>query len=291
MISVIICSINQQHLDKVSSNISKTIGVDFEIVSINNADNKYGICNAYNRGAALAKGDIFCFVHEDVAFETNNWGLLVQNHLADNQIGIIGVAGGSSKSLVPWSWSPVIFNSEINIVQYHKDKTKSAEKILKTHSPQDTSSIKNVVALDGVWLCVRRDVFNEFKFDAETFKGFHGYDMDFSLQIGAKYNVAVVFDILIHHYSSGSFNKDWLLSTIKLSDKWKAHLPKSVNKLTKQELVLQHWACMKLFITELLNFKYYKLTTLKYLIKYSVNKYFKINHFLSCLKLILTKNK
>lgn len=291
MISVIICSVNKQELERVSLNISKTIGVDFEIVSINNTDNKYGICEAYNKGAALAKGDIFCFVHEDVSFETNHWGLLVQNHLADKKIGIIGVAGGSSKSLVPWSWSPVIFNSEINIVQYHKGLNESAEKISKTHSPQNTSSIKNVVALDGVWLCVRRDVFNQFKFDTKTFKGFHGYDMDFSLQIGTKYNVAVVFDILIHHYSSGSFNKDWLQSAIKLSDKWKGDLPKSVGTLTKQELILQQWACMKLFIGELLNFKYNKLTCVHNLIKYSFNKYFKYNHFLSCLKLILTKKQ
>ncbi|MBC7913733.1 MAG: hypothetical protein H7Y07_06380 [Pyrinomonadaceae bacterium] len=288
MISIIICSVKKHELERVSSNISKTIGAEFEIIGIDNTTSKYGICEAYNLGASLAKGDIFCFMHEDIAFETQDWGTLVRNHLNDLKVGIIGVAGGSSKSMVPWSWSPVIFNSEINVVQHHKSG-KDTTHVCKTNSPAEPSTIKRVISLDGVWLCVRREVFDQFKFDAHTFPGFHGYDMDFSLQISTKFKVAVVFDILIHHYSEGSFNKEWLESTIKLSNKWKAHLPASVKTLSRENLILQHWACMKLFTTELLNFKFNKLLALKYLCTYSGNSYFKYNHFLSCIKLILFK--
>lgn len=288
MISIIICSAKKHELERVSVNISETIGTDFEIIGIDNTTSKYGICEAYNHGASLAKGDIFCFMHEDISFETKNWGSLVKNHLNNPEIGIIGVAGGSSKSLVPWSWSSVIFDSEINVIQHHKSGKNSIH-VCKTKTPATNALLKNAVSLDGVWLCIKREIFNQFQFDSTTFKGFHGYDMDFSIQVSTRYKVGVVFDILIHHYSEGSFNKEWLQSTIKLSDKWKSHLPASVEPLSKEKLIIQHWTCMKLFITEMLRFKFNAFIIISYLFKYSTNTYFKYNHFLSCIKLIISK--
>lgn len=73
MISIIICSKNKDLLKDVSANIELTIGVPYEIIAIENNKGEFGICKAYNDGASKAKYDIFCFMHEDISFETQNW--------------------------------------------------------------------------------------------------------------------------------------------------------------------------------------------------------------------------
>lgn len=289
MISIIICYAKKKELDRATASILETIGEPFEIISVDNSESKYGICQAYNLGASTAKGDIFCFMHEDISFETKGWGITVRKHLSDQRVGLIGVAGGASKSLVPWSWSPVIFDSEINLIQHYKFALKESAHIYKTNYPENNNPIKKVVSIDGVWICIRREVFSEFQFDADNFQGFHGYDIDFSLQVSTKFAVCVVSDVLIHHYSEGRFNKQWLESAIKVSNKWKASLPASVIPLGREKLIIQHWTCMKLFINKMIDLKYNRLIMLYYLSRFSNNQFFNLSHFLSCLKLIVLK--
>ena len=74
MISVVICSINPTYADQVSKNISETIGVEHEIILMDNTRINKSISAVYNMGAASSKFGIVCFVHEDVLFETNVWG-------------------------------------------------------------------------------------------------------------------------------------------------------------------------------------------------------------------------
>jgi hypothetical protein len=61
----------------VQSNIASTIGAQWEPIIIDNTINAMPITKVYNLGASKAKYDILCFVHEDVFFDTENWGLKV----------------------------------------------------------------------------------------------------------------------------------------------------------------------------------------------------------------------
>ncbi|RFP64156.1 hypothetical protein D0N36_15745 [Hymenobacter lapidiphilus] len=54
MISLIICTRDPAALAAVSQSAAATIGVPFEIVPIDNSQGQYGICEAYNLGAARA---------------------------------------------------------------------------------------------------------------------------------------------------------------------------------------------------------------------------------------------
>lgn len=287
MISVIICSKSEELLEKLTQNIKDTIGVPFEIIAINNKDGRFGICKAYNEGAAKARYDIFCFAHEDIFFETAGWGDKVVAHLSDVSVGLIGVAGGDPKSLVPSSWSPLIIESEMHLVQHYKRGSKPAEKIMRTGTPGDGSLAKPVTCIDGVWMCTKREVFQKYSFDDNTFKGFHAYDIDLSLQISSEFKVCVVFDILIHHYSEGSFDKVWMTNALMISEKWRKELPRSVRDLPKTEIVRQHWTCMANFIDKLIKLNYTFSFTLRHFFKYSFNRYFHWKHFLHFLKYIL----
>src|SRR5690606_35926929 len=64
----------------------------------------------------------------------------------------------------------------------------------------------------------------EFPFD-EAIKGFHGYDIDFSLGIRQKYTVAVCHNILMEHFSEGRFSFEWLDAMLYISRKRKKQLP------------------------------------------------------------------
>jgi hypothetical protein len=291
MISVIISSQNETVLQAVKKNIEQTIGVPFEIIAIENSRGQMGICEVYNTAASRAGFDIFCFMHEDISFETKHWGRIAAGHLQDSSVGLIGVAGGDTKGLVPSSWSSSVFQSEISIIQHYKKDNALPQRIVKTGYPEDPSTLKNVVCLDGVWLCTKREIFEKFRFDNNTFNGFHGYDIDYSLQVFSYYKVCVVFDILIHHYSDGSYSRQWMNSMIAVSKKWKKQLPRSVRKLSKDELIRQHWTSMGVFIEKLIALKYSFPDKMNLFCRYSFNRYFHLKHFLHFLRLLLFSQK
>jgi hypothetical protein len=88
-----------------------------------------------------------------------------------------------------------------------------------------------------MFLATKKIIFNDIKFDESIFKGFHCYDIDFSLQILKKYKVVVNYNILIEHLSPGSFNLEWLKETKKLQNKWFKDLPITSIKLNKIKII------------------------------------------------------
>jgi hypothetical protein len=286
MISIVICSVNRHLLSNLKKNIETTIGVPYEVIGIDNSDGAYGICKAYNVGGAKARFPILCFMHEDILFETINWGALVCHHFADQQTGLLGIAGGDAKSLAPSSWSVPVLSNQINLVQHYKSAQKVSDRILVTDS-QSLESRKKVVVLDGVWMCTKREIFEQFKFDEHTFKGFHGYDIDYSLQINRTHNVYVIFDILIHHYSEGTPDKKWVESAILLSKKWNKQLPVTNHTVSKAALNLHHWRSLQVFLQKLIDLGYSHHIVLRNYLKYSFTKFFKIRRFLSMGKYLI----
>ncbi len=115
----------------------------------------------------------------------------------------------------------------MSVVQSDK---KSSDESFLAYSNLKHVSLAKVVTLDGVWFCTRKDIALEFPFDEETFKRFHCYDIDFALSV---FQVAVTFDILIQHFSTGSFNWDWIDATFKLHKKWLPKLPVNLAGITR----------------------------------------------------------
>ena len=287
MISIIISSRNHELLEKVSLNIQQTIGVPYEIIGIQNENGQFGICKAYNDGAKQARYDIFCFMHEDILFETQSWGDKVVRHLNDKGVGLIGNAGGDPKGKVPAINDVNVYKGEAYVILHSNGKDHPAELISKTSYPEDHSVIKRVACIDGMWMCTRRDVFNQFNFDEKTYKGFHAYDIDFSLQVLSRYRVCVVFDILMHHYSAGNFGKEYIEHKIKLNRKWRKTLPVSVRNVTESDFLRLHWMSMNTFINKLIVLDYGLYYILKHWLIFSFNKYFRLKPFLAILKIIV----
>lgn len=221
MISCIICSANKELLKNVSERIEHTIGMPFEIIGIDNSDGKLSICEAYNKGADLARFDILCFIHEDVLFETNNWGNILINHFATlKNAGIIGIGGSSYKSLAPSGWwaTPDKYLS-YNFRQSYKHSKK--ETFLRT---LNNDAVKEVISLDGVFLAVKKSVFEKYRFD-NALPFFHGYDLDLSLAVSEGFQNYFIPDIMLHHLSEGSIDDVWIENMFLLFKKWNKQLP------------------------------------------------------------------
>jgi len=262
MLSIIICSINPEQTNRLHQNIEQTVGVEFEVITIDNRQTNYGLCKAYNQGAAKAQYDYLCFVHEDILFHTGDWGRSLIAHLQQPEIGLVGIAGGTLLTKTPATWwnnfHPKVIN--MNLLQHHKNgEVKHDKKTVAntTHS--------QVVALDGVFLACRKEVWLEFPFDEKTFTGFHFYDVDFSFQIAQKYKVKVIYDVLIEHFSMGNANKHWLENMLLFNLKWSQKLPYHCVDYTQSEIKTIEQANREILIRNFFVFKIKKLVLLKYI--------------------------
>lgn len=221
MISVIICARTSTLSPAFVENITTTIGVPFEIISIDNSENKYSIFSAYNEGFAKSKYPYLCFIHDDILFHSSDWGAKLITHLQDQQTGIVGLAGGDMIIRVPSSWSTGVVN--INITQSDKTGKKPTKLFRLPHNYDGTR--RSVIVLDGVMLAMRRDLMEKIRFD-ENLGGFHGYDFDISLQATvAGFTNYVVYDVSLEHLSRGKPDKNYYKNLIRVYRKWENHLP------------------------------------------------------------------
>jgi GT2 family glycosyltransferase len=104
--------------------------------------------------------------------------------------------------------------------------------------------------LDGVWFCLRRELFEKIRFDEATFSGFHFYDVDITLQVHfLNYKLLVVRDILIHHQSIGILDRQWVNNAALFYKKWKDRLPVSVRPYPLDEQCLMEYRVLHEMMT------------------------------------------
>jgi hypothetical protein len=254
MISIIICSADNKMLAAVSNNVAATIGVPFELIAFNNSDAGLGICEVYNKGIKKAKYPMLCFMHEDVIMHTKGWGRNVLDAFKRNsKLGLLGVAGSYYKPLSPSGWLGQGIDTECaNLIQNYKFTNELPNFNYK--NPNNTP-VAQVACVDGLWFCTPKELAARFKFDEETFKGFHSYDVDFSLTVGAHYQVGVTYDVLLTHLSEGNFDKTWLAETMKLHKKWDAQLPIDRGCLEKKQSLQIEKVTYKRFLDQLVTYK------------------------------------
>jgi len=149
MISIVICSRKKSISKKLEQNIKKTIGCNFEMIVIDNSDNKYSIFEAYNEGLRRSQFSLVCFIHEDILFHTRNWGNVIFETFNDYEIKLLGVAGSRIKSDIPSGWWEQPKESlVINIIQHRPDG--SEEHLNKGF--KEKQNLEKVSVLDGVFL-------------------------------------------------------------------------------------------------------------------------------------------
>lgn len=234
MISIIICSRTKQLSPELSQNINASIGCEYELIVIDNSHNDFDIFSAYNHGVELAKGEILCFMHDDIYFHSKQWGRTVeklfQKHI---DLGLLGICGGHVQPRAT-DWRIDLGYASMHFLQ--RATTLEISPRYNTHTDyhichnatrydKDGVLVK-VATADGVWFCIPRSLFKYIHFDETTFKGFHIYDLDISMQVlQTGRTVAVCSNLEIEHFSSSYFSYDFMNQIQLFNQKWASVLP------------------------------------------------------------------
>jgi len=260
MISIIISTQDKVLLDRLSENINETIGVDFEIVAIENKG-LYSICEAYNTGVSKSNFPYLCFVHEDVLFKTKDWGIrLISIMKNDPAIGLIGIAGTKFRSTYPSAigQGPGLRKFLRGNI-YHWDTYKDFD------ISNQQKELDDVVCIDGVFMFSKKEVFEYCRFDDKLLTHFHGYDIDFSLQVFFQsFRVVVDRSVLIAHYSNGNYVGQNTIANRKVGRKWLRKLPVATRDT--------HLSKIKIRYLDLINWIYFLRTAIERNIKNILKK-------------------
>jgi len=200
-VSIVVCSIDAGKFARVSANYRSLFAARaIEIVGIHDARS---LAEGYTRGIAQSRGMRLILSHDDIEILTPDFAARLDRHLAD--FDLIGIAG--TTRLVAGKWAAAGDPYVFALVTSPDPEAGGYQTMMLGGGPL---VVPRIVALDGVFMALRRDVAMTIPFDAETFDGFHLYDLDFSFRTHrAGFRLAVCRDIVLIHDSTGSYDAAW----------------------------------------------------------------------------------
>lgn len=203
--------------------LKKSCGlINTEVIAIENK-NKYSLSEAYNLILSASKNDIVVFIHDDITFDTKNWGRkLIKHYKRNSNYGIIGIAGTNQLTSGKW-WE---IKEAMHGVVNHSD---GKQIWTSRFSADQGNKIKPMATLDGLFFSIdKTKIINIFD---EKFKGFHFYDMAFVFKNfvdGVK--VGLCTDIRVTHMSVGEVNDEWGLNKKQFEEMYGWYLPCEINE-------------------------------------------------------------
>jgi GT2 family glycosyltransferase len=186
-----------------------------------NDDNR-GLIPALNQGAALAKGDVLCFLHNDTEMRDPAWIDRLTGALrGSSRIGLAGLYGAR---------------------RLRRDGRYVGRTIVHALDGQARmrAEVAEVASVDGVCLCLPRSIFDAVGGFDEEYGFLHGYDRDLSFKVReAGWRCAVVNAPFVHHGGGtrtgrgAAFSRDQDLEQRRVAlhrfaVKWRHRLPSDV---------------------------------------------------------------
>ena len=110
--------LDQYYIDLLKS----TSGIkNLQIIPFENSNGE-SLTKLYNKGLVMSTSDLVLFCHDDLKFDTRNWGRKLLNHFKrDSEYGIIGIAGTRYLSKTGRWWDDF---SKMHGAVYHEDEGK-----------------------------------------------------------------------------------------------------------------------------------------------------------------------
>jgi O-antigen biosynthesis protein len=149
-----------------------------------NADN-VGLIRALNQGAALAAGDVLCFLHNDTEMREVRWLARLREALDEPAVGLAGLYG---------------------VRRLRGDGRYVGRTIVHAleGSANVAADVVEVAAVDGVCLTLRRAVLEAVGGFDEGYGFFHGYDRELSFAVREAGHRCVVVDAPFVHRGGGT---------------------------------------------------------------------------------------
>lgn len=204
--------------------LQKSSGIPkVEIIPIEN-NGEYSLTEVYNKILDKSSNDIVILCHDDIYFDTKNWGTKILNHFKRNSdYGILGLAGTTIMPKSAKWWED--FSKMKGIVNHEHEGRKWESK----YSSSKGNQLDDVVLVDGLFIVVNKKNIKE-TFNEEI-KGFHFYDVDFSFRNFIRdVKIGVMYDVRVTHKSVGQTNDQWEKNREVFAEKYKDVLPVKVKR-------------------------------------------------------------
>jgi hypothetical protein len=198
-VAVGFCSIDPRKAERAKASLATALApaqCAFHVVT----DAK-SLAEAFNRMLDAMRADLVILCHDDIEILSTRVDLVLADALS--RADIVGVAGARQVSgpAVLWSGHPHVHGW----VSYPREGQWEAA-VLSLQS----GSVGGMQALDGVFIAMRGETAAGLRFDAQTFDGFHFYDLDFTYRAAMQgLRLAVTTDVLLVHASEGRFDDAW----------------------------------------------------------------------------------
>jgi len=164
---------------------------------------------AYNEAldhfAAIGELEALVLLHEDVELTDRGFCDRVRAHLSDPEVAVLGAIGARGVRSLAW-WA----GEHVGFVREPRGEAGAP------------GSSGPVDAVDGLLLALSPWAVRELRFDADTFDGFHGYDVDLCFSARAAGRAVLAADLGVVHHTKGGFGDRaaWDRCDARLRRKW-----------------------------------------------------------------------
>ena len=204
--------------------LKKSSGIsNLEILPVEN-NGQFSLTEVYNKILNDSKNNIVILCHDDIYFDSKNWGQKILNHFKRNlDYGILGLAGTTHMPKSAKWWED--FSKMRGIVNHEHEGKKWESK----YSSSLGNQIDDVVLVDGLFIVINKNNIKQ-PFNEEI-GGFHFYDVDFSFRnFIDDVKIGVMYDVRVTHKSIGQTNEQWEKNREIFAEKYKEVLPVKVKR-------------------------------------------------------------
>jgi hypothetical protein len=160
-------------------------------------------------------------VHQDAEIVDADFCAIIRDALADPDVGVVGCVGAVGVRSIAWWEASVTCASFINRYDEHGGGDLPSFSWAWSDAPA-YARVGEVETLDGFVLAISPAVLRRIRFD-EQLGAFHGYDLDFCLQVRDAGFKVVTADFRAIHYRQLDMvpdPEDWVDAHVRLADKW-----------------------------------------------------------------------
>jgi hypothetical protein len=188
------------------------------------------IFESYNalleRAAARDDLDALVLVHQDAEIVDGDFCAKVRGALADEAVGLVGCVGAIGVRSIAWWEASVTLASFVNRYESHGGGDLRSFSFDWSEAPPYART-GEVETLDGFLMALSPWVVRNVRFD-EGLGGFHGYDLDFCLQVREAGRKVVTADFRAIHHRELEMLPDpepWIEAHIRVAEKWDGRMP------------------------------------------------------------------
>jgi len=176
--------------------------------------------------AQLDDLEALVLVHQDAEIVDSDLCATLRQVLRDPDVGLIGCAGAVGVRSIAWWEGSVTLSSFANRYVEHGGGDLPGLS-WQWNDPPPYARTGEVETLDGFVLVLAPWVVRNVRFD-ESLSTFHGYDLDFCLQVRAAGRKVVTADFqAIHHRPLEMVPDvdDWIDAHVRVAEKWDGRMP------------------------------------------------------------------